>query len=188
LDPFSLAIGASAGLVLSLAGHHDEAVEQCLKTLEMDPTGFYQTHFVLGASYEVKGRLDDAARSLQSAVDLSNRNPHMLAALGHALATSGRTKDALQVAAELKQRTGLRYVPPYNIAMVYAGPGEKDAAFEWLERACDDRSIWYTRCSMICGLIPGSVAFSTAWLPAWFGLTSKTRSAALPPCQKLLPD
>lgn len=142
LDPFSLAIGASAGFVLSLAGQHDEAIEQCLKTLEMDPTGFYQTHFVLGASYEVKGRVDDAVRSLQSAVDLSNRNPHMLAALGHALAMSGRTKDALDIAEELKQRASQRYVPPYNIAMVYAGLGRKDAAFEWLERACEDRSIW----------------------------------------------
>jgi len=141
-DPFSLAIGASAGLVLSLAGHHDEAIELCLKTLEMDPTGFYQTHFVLGASYEVKGRLDEAVNSLQSAVGLSSRNPHMLAALGHALAMAGRTKDALHIAAELKQRASERYVPPYNIAMVYAGLGEKDTAFEWLETGYQDRSIW----------------------------------------------
>lgn len=142
LDPFSLAISASAALVLSLAGYHDEAIEQCLKTLEMDPTGFYQTHFVLGASYEVKGKLDDGVRSLQSAVDLSNRNPHMLAALGHALAMSGRTQDACRIVEELKERASQRYVPPYNIAMVYAGLGQKDEAFEWLERAYADRSIW----------------------------------------------
>lgn len=142
LDPFSLAIGASAGLVLSLAGQQDEAIDQCLKTLEMDPTGFYQTHFVLGASYEVKGMLNEAVRSLQSAVTLSNRNPHMLAVLGHALAMSGRTSDACEIAGELKERSGQRYVPPYNIAMVYAGLGQKDAAFQWLEAAYHDRSIW----------------------------------------------
>ena len=142
LDPFSLAISASAALVLSLAGHHDEAIQQSLKTLEMDPTGFYQTHFVLGASYEVKGMLEQAVQSLETAVALSNRNPHMLAALGHALATSGRTEEAVQLAEELKQRTRERYVPPYNIAMVYAGLNRKDDAFEWLESACQDRSIW----------------------------------------------
>jgi len=142
LDPFSLAIGASAALVLGLAGHHDEAIEQCLKTLEMDPTGFYQTHFVLGASYEVKGMLEEAVQAFQSAVNLSNRNPHMLAALGHAFATSGRTPEARLVAEELKQRASQKYVPPYNIAMVYAGLGRKDEAFEWLERAYEDRSIW----------------------------------------------
>ena len=142
LDPFSLAIGASAALVLSLAGHHNEAIEQCLKTLEMDPTGFYQTHFVLGASYEVRGKLDEAVRSLQTAVNLSNRNPHMLAALGHALAMSGRTQEARRIVEELQLQASQKYVPPFNIAMVYAGLGEKDEAFEWLERAYEDRSIW----------------------------------------------
>ncbi|HEY6293972.1 MAG TPA: winged helix-turn-helix domain-containing protein [Terriglobia bacterium] len=142
LDPFSLAIGASAALVLSLAGYHDEAIQQCLKTLEMDPTSFYQTHFVLGASYEVKGLLEQAVRSFQTAVALSNRNPHMLAALGHALATSGRTEEAGQLVDELKQHAREGYVPPFNIAMVYAGLNRKDEAFEWLESAYQDRSIW----------------------------------------------
>jgi TolB-like protein/Tfp pilus assembly protein PilF len=142
LDPFSVAIGTSAGLVLSLAGRHDEAIEQCLETLEMDPTGFYQTHFVLGASYEAKGMLNESMRSLESAVALSSRNPHMLAGLGHALAMSGRASEAHRIVEELKERAGQRYVPPYNIAVVYAGLGEGDAAFQWLERAYQDRSIW----------------------------------------------
>jgi hypothetical protein len=33
-----------------------------------------------------------------------------------------------------------RYVAPYNFAVIYAGLGEKDAAFNWLNRAYDDRS------------------------------------------------
>lgn len=142
LDPFSLAIGASAGLVLSLAGQHDEAVQQCLKTLEMDPAGFYQTHFVLGASYAAKGMVDEALRSLQTAVMLSNRNPHMVAALGHTLAASGRTREARELISELRERGGERFAPPFNIAMVYAGLGEQDLTFEWLEKAYESRSLW----------------------------------------------
>ena len=142
LDPFSLAIGASAALVFSLAGNHDEAVEQCLKTLEMNPTGFYQTHFVLGACYEVKGMFEEAVEALREAVKLSEGNPHMLAALGYALARSGRTEDASDIAQELKDRATQSYVPPYNIAMVYAGLARKDDAFEWMERAFEERSIW----------------------------------------------
>jgi TolB-like protein/Flp pilus assembly protein TadD len=142
LDPFSLAIGASAGLVLSLAGQHDEAIQQCLKTLEMDAAGFYQTHFVLGASYAAKGMVDEALRSLQTAVMLSNRNPHMVAALGHTLAASGRTQEARELIAELRERGGGRFAPPFNIAMVYAGLGERDLTFEWLEKAYESRSLW----------------------------------------------
>jgi hypothetical protein len=31
-------------------------------------------------------------------------------------------------------------VAPYNVAVIYAGLGEKDKAFDWLNRAYDDRS------------------------------------------------
>ena len=142
LDPFSLAIGASAGLVLSLAGQHDEAIKQCLETLEMDAKGFYQTHFVLGTSYAVKGMVDEAVKSLHTAIELSNRNPHMLAALGHTLAVSGRTEEARALITELRERGDHRHVPPFNIAMVYAGLGERDEAFKWLEKAYECRSLW----------------------------------------------
>jgi hypothetical protein len=35
-----------------------------------------------------------------------------------------------------------RYVSPYTIATIYAGLGEKDQAFKWLEKAVEDRDIW----------------------------------------------
>ena len=31
---------------------------------------------------------------------------------------------------------------PVNLALVYAGLGDKDLAFAWLEKACDDHSQW----------------------------------------------
>ena len=142
LDPFSRPIGASAGLVLSLAGQHDKAIQQCLRTLEMDDTGFYQTYFVLGASYAAKGMFQEAVESLETAVARSNGNPHMIAALGNALAVGGRTTDARKLVGELRKREGTRHVSPLNLAMVYTGLGDKDEAFEWLEKAYESRSLW----------------------------------------------
>jgi len=66
----------------------------------------------------------------------------MIAALGHTLAASGVTDEARALISELRQRVGARYVPPFNIAMVYAGLGEKDETFEWLEKASACRSLW----------------------------------------------
>ena len=37
-----------------------------------------------------------------------------------------------------------RYVPPYNIAMIYVGLSDKAQAFAWLDRAYVDRSLYVT--------------------------------------------
>jgi hypothetical protein len=34
-----------------------------------------------------------------------------------------------------------RYVPPYAVALVYAGLGKSDAVFEWLDRAYSSRDV-----------------------------------------------
>jgi adenylate cyclase len=142
LDPLSLSLGARAGLILTFAGQHDQAIQQCLKTLDLDPRGFYQTHFVLGIAYEAKGMLDDAVRSMHAAVELSNRAPRALALLGHALAISGEVDQAEALMVELQTRSRERYVSPYDFAAVYAGLGKKDETFECLEKAYQDRSVW----------------------------------------------
>ena len=42
----------------------------------------------------------------------------------------------------MHQRAQQKYVPPYHFATVYAGLGENDLAFAWLERAYADHSYW----------------------------------------------
>jgi hypothetical protein len=40
----------------------------------------------------------------------------------------------------LKELSAHSYSAPYNVAVIYAGLGENDEAFTWLNRAYDDRS------------------------------------------------
>ena len=47
--------------------------------------------------------------------------------------------EALKVLADLQQRARQRYVSPYFIAVVYAGLGDKDQVFSWLEKAFEER-------------------------------------------------
>ena len=35
--------------------------------------------------------------------------------------------------------TARRYIPPFHIAMAYAGLGDADAAFAWLQRGYEER-------------------------------------------------
>ncbi len=62
-----------------------------------------------------------------------------MAGLGHAYAVSGRKDDAGKVLNQLKQLARQRYISAYNMALIYAGLGEKDLAFTWLEKAYEER-------------------------------------------------
>jgi hypothetical protein len=64
----------------------------------------------------------------------------LLAELGYVYARAGRSKDARAVVADLTTRSTREYVSPYALALVYAGLGEHGRAFEWLERAGEERS------------------------------------------------
>lgn len=143
LDPLSLSINASLGLLSLYARQHDQAIDQFRKTLEMDHN-FPLAHLGLGEAYEQKGMYDEAVAEFQAAIALSGGSPVMVAALGHAYAISDRRGEAQKVLDELKELSKRRYVAPFDVAMVYAGLGEKDQAFEWLQRAYEERDDWLT--------------------------------------------
>ena len=50
---------------------------------------------------------------------------------------------------ELEERSQHRYGEPYAMALIYAGLGEANHVFEWLERAYEDLSLWLT-CLLKC--------------------------------------
>ena len=82
---------------------------------------------------------EQAIREYREAVNLGG-GPLALSALGGAYALSGRRVEAQKTLEELKTLAKQRYVPPYYIATIYQDLGEKDQAFEWLEKAYADRS------------------------------------------------
>jgi serine/threonine protein kinase/tetratricopeptide (TPR) repeat protein len=139
LDPLSLIINTGAGWELYFARRHQEAIEQIRKTLEMDPT-FARGHWFLGLAYEQEAMYREAIAEFQKAFDLSEGSPSMLGTLGHAYALSGNREKARQALAHLQELSKRRYVPPFDPAVIYAGLGDKERAFEWLEKAFEDRS------------------------------------------------
>ena len=54
---------------------------------------------------------------------------------------AGRTSDARAVLQDLlRERAGPKYIAADDVAAVYVGLGETDRAFEWLQKACDERA------------------------------------------------
>jgi serine/threonine-protein kinase len=141
LDPLSLIINTDVGLIFYIARQYDQAIEQCRNVIEMDPN-FGVAHFALGLAYEQKGVHDEAISELQKAITASGGITVMTGALGHTYAVSDKKDKAQKILDELKKLSKRRYVSPYSIATIYIGLGEKDQAFEWLQKAYDDRSVW----------------------------------------------
>jgi DNA-binding winged helix-turn-helix (wHTH) protein/TolB-like protein/Tfp pilus assembly protein PilF len=138
-DPLSLIVSSNAGWTLTLAGQPAQSVDVLKKAIEIDAT-FPRTHFRLGQVYEQQRLFQLAIPEFQQAVELSGNDPYYEASLGHAYGASGNLSQAQKVLHELLARSSQRYVPPYSVALVYAGMGDRDQAFQWLEKAYEDRS------------------------------------------------
>jgi DNA-binding winged helix-turn-helix (wHTH) protein/TolB-like protein len=139
LEPLSFISNSHLGWIFYLAGRDDEAIAHCKKLLDVDPD-FFPARRYLGLAYEHKGMYQEAIAQFQQGAKLS-RSPLMISLLGHAYAVSGRRVEAQRILDELDQQKQ-RYVSPYTVATIYAGLGEKDKAFKWLEKAFEDRDIW----------------------------------------------
>lgn len=63
----------------------------------------------------------------------------VLSLTGYADAVSGNVAEAQHMLKELQQFSKQRYVSPYHFAVIYAGLGERDQAFQLLEKAYGDR-------------------------------------------------
>ena len=90
-----------------------------------------------------KGRFPEAIAALKQGISLEGTN-EVWSSLGHAYAMSGKREEAQKVIEHLKEPSVHEYVAPYNIAVIYAGLGEKDEAFVWLNRAYQERSYLLT--------------------------------------------
>ena len=138
LDPLSRIINSNHGGSLGYAGRYEEGAEQIRKTLELDPS-WALGHMRLGRNYELRGLFSEAIPHYEKAVELDD-TPYGLGNVGHAYAKSGRVDEAHAVLERLEELANSRYVAPIERAYVYAGLGDLDNCFEWLEKACDERS------------------------------------------------
>jgi tetratricopeptide (TPR) repeat protein len=138
LDPISPWINVVTGEVYLWSRQYDRAIEQYLRSLEMHPNN-PSIHTDLGEVYALKGRYEEAIVEFQKAVTLSDGREHSLAALGWGYAMAGKRDEAQKVLDQLSEMSKRRYVRPYLLARIHAALGEKDRAFDLLEKAYQER-------------------------------------------------
>jgi TolB-like protein/DNA-binding winged helix-turn-helix (wHTH) protein len=127
-DPLSVIISRDVGEILLFVGRDQEAIAQCQKTLELDPS-FSLAHWVLAWAYRRQGHekqfLAELAKSLA--------NPGV--AEGIIYAVQGKRPEALRVVSRLEKVYGTST----GIATVYWFLGDKGRAFAFFEKAFEER-------------------------------------------------
>jgi len=139
VDPLSPLAVATVGFISLRARQYDQAIEFYRKATEMDPT-HAPYHTNLARALVQKGKYEEAIAEFQKAMNTDNSAPRRIAALAYTYAVSGKRDEAQKMFAELSERAKHELIDPVNFAIIYTGLGEKDRAFEWMEKAYKDRS------------------------------------------------
>ena len=122
---------------------YGEAIDRCARGLENDPQ-YPLLRLWLGVAYEQESRFEDAIREMEAALQVLGVSPLAMGALGHAHALTGNQAEAKRLLQELQKLHERGLGDPYASALIYAGLGERDQAFEWLNNAADSRASWLT--------------------------------------------
>jgi eukaryotic-like serine/threonine-protein kinase len=137
LDPLSLPIKVQIAYVHYYARRFESAVRETDEALQMDST-FFPAHRLRGLSLAQLGRHQEAIEEHRKTRELAGGGTLFLWHLAQAFAAAGRHGEARGALAELEAST--RYVPADEVALIHAELGERDRAFEMLEKAYEARS------------------------------------------------
>ncbi|HEY6384819.1 MAG TPA: tetratricopeptide repeat protein [Candidatus Acidoferrum sp.] len=115
-------------------------IEASKRGLLLDPRDSSQ-HYYLGVGYEGTGELQKAISEYQQAMQLSDGDPDPAVALAHAYSAFGKKAEAQNILHGLESKEKRISASPYTMATIYAGLGENDKAFEFLEKAYSEKSL-----------------------------------------------
>jgi tetratricopeptide (TPR) repeat protein len=107
----------------------------------MEPT-YAPTYWELGRVYQLMGMHTESASILEQGMQLIGRAPILLMYAGSAYASLGERKRALEIAGELRELAGQRYLSPLCEAHVLAALGDLEGTFDLFDRAYELRSGW----------------------------------------------
>jgi Tfp pilus assembly protein PilF len=147
LAPLNLDINLYLGWHYLNARRYDAAIDQLLKTLELGPR-FYRAQLLLGMAYGQSGQLPAAIAAYEKAALLED-TPISSGFLGKAYAQIGKREQAMKLLIAILEQAKVTYVPPFAIALIYTGLGQRDEAFEWLEKALIEQSQWQAWLSIV---------------------------------------
>ena len=124
--------------VFILTRRYDLARERAQELLEVAPNWVWG-HFELAQVDEQEGQLEEAAQEFLKADELFGMDPQRVTQLKVTLAKSGAKGYWKRTLENYKESAKSNYVPPVLVAEACVRVGNKECAFEWLERGLEER-------------------------------------------------
>jgi TolB-like protein/Tfp pilus assembly protein PilF len=145
LDPLSPIIGVDLAQAYFYDRQFDKAIE-IYEKVSADNPAFGEAHRWLGFSYQTLHKYPQAIQEWKTAAQLEgDKNAAEFSAAMDAGFHSGGWPGALRKGIEVslaQRNANTGYVSPYGIAQLYAGLGDKDQSFEWLNTAFQEHDFW----------------------------------------------
>ena len=137
LDPLSLAINVDLAAAFYFAREYDRSENQLDNLLDLN-SGFIRARVMLAKVYEQKG---EYSRAIELLKNVSAEDSAAVSALAHTLAIAGESREANEILDDLQHSRKRYYVSAGTIATIHIALGETERAFEWLEKAFENRDI-----------------------------------------------
>jgi DNA-binding winged helix-turn-helix (wHTH) protein/Flp pilus assembly protein TadD len=133
-------VPANEVLIRFCRREYDAAMACGKKALELHPY-LYLGRLFYGEALEYAGHVSEALEQYRLASIMSPDLGWLRAFEAKCLARHGRRKDAQKILAELNQTRKTQYVDAYNMALLLDALGDRDQAFQELERAYHEKSV-----------------------------------------------
>jgi len=139
LDPFSGVVRTTSGQAYYLNRDFASAFKEYEKLLELAPDD-PSFRFYMGWAREQMGDYEQAIVLHKRAIELSDRAPLYVSALGYSYGLAGENREAQEILDELVGLEAQGLAEPFHVAMVHIGLGNNEQAIDWLEKAFEARS------------------------------------------------
>jgi serine/threonine-protein kinase len=128
-------------------------LEQGRKLIELEPN-FFGGHWLIATEFWLEGKYEQALTLSESVVALGG-GPQAIALLGCLYGIVGKREQARQALDQLQSPSRQGYTQRFDSAVVYAGLGEWDRAFDLLEQAYEQREGVLVCLKPVAALVPG---------------------------------
>ena len=139
LDPSSVPVRASIASLFIHSRQYDLAAKASREIIKMAPDSHLGPIFLGEAELGMKS-FKKALQDFEKGNRLAGAGGQYLPEIAYAQAVAGNRPEAQRILEELTQKSETTYVPAYSLACILAGLGVRDQAFEYLDKAYEEKS------------------------------------------------